>query len=133
VLPGGFVVVLSGRVGSAALPRTMRTVVLPPPPEGVVRRSFTARTRGGSPTGSLPPGAKGAYVTFVFASQPKAGQHLTVSWENPAGKTIGTAPKPNRPTVDTGITSGTPLPKGTWHVVLRAGKTIVATHRLVIR
>jgi hypothetical protein len=133
VLPGGFVLILSGRVGSAALPQSLRTIVLPPPPDGVVRRSFTSRRLNGSPTRELPSGTKSAFVTFVFASQPAAKRKLTVEWLAPAGKAIGSTRKPNRPTVQTSISSSTALPRGTWRVRLRSGSTLIATHNVIVR
>ena len=65
LLPGGFVLVLKGRVGSTALPQSLRTIVLPPPLEGVVRRAFTSRTATGKPTPRIRFGAKSASCTFV--------------------------------------------------------------------
>jgi hypothetical protein len=132
LLPGGFVVVLRGRVGVAALPQSLRTVVLPPPPEGVVRRAFTSRTAGGKPTSTIRHGAKSLSCTFVFASQPQAGQKLSVAWRDQTGKLVAIRAKPNRPTVQTGVSSNRPLPKGRWRVDLRTGQNVIATHTTVI-
>jgi hypothetical protein len=133
VLPGGFVVALSGTTAGVALPRAFRTIVLPPPPEGVVRRSFTSRSAGGKTTGALRFGATKAYATFVFASQPVRGKGLEVRWYSPNGKLLGTKRKPNRPTVETSISSSLRLAKGAWRVTLVAGKTVIATHAVSIK
>jgi hypothetical protein len=134
VLPGGFVVVLTGRVGAVALPQALRTIVLPPPAEGVVRRAFTTVTKGGTPMSRVQFGTKSAYTTFVFASQPKRGERLSVRWIGASGKPIGTRSESNRPTVQTGITAlEGPLPMGRYRVELRAGATIIATHTFTIR
>ena len=132
VLPGGFVVVLTGRVGSANLPQALRTVVLPPPPEGVVRRAYTARTAGGPASPHLLHGTKAAYATFVFASQPRRGEKLSVRWFSPAGKLVGSRSESNRPTVQTSVRSNAPIQRGRWRVELRAGRTVISTHTVDI-
>jgi hypothetical protein len=133
LLPGGFVVVLTGRVGAVALPQTLRTVVLPPPSEGVVRRAFTTLTNDGKPAKSVRFGTQSAYTTFVFAAQPRRGEHLSVRWFGANGKAIGTQPESNRPTVQTGITTlKGPLPQGRYRVELWADATIIATHNVTI-
>ena len=132
VLPGGFVIVLTGRVGSASLPQALRTVVLPPPPEGVVRRAYTARTASGPASTHLLYGTKAAYATFVFASQPRRGEKLSVRWFSPAGKLVGRRAESNRPTVQTSVRSNAPIPRGRWRVELRAGRTIISTHTVDI-
>jgi hypothetical protein len=134
VLPGGFVVVLTGRVGSVALPRTLRTVVLPPPPEGVVRRAFASVSSSGRAASSLRFGVRSAWATFVFASQPAPGRRLSVRWFGADGRVIGTRTKSNRPTVQTAIAAGgASLPKGRYRVELRSGNAAIATHSLTIR
>jgi hypothetical protein len=133
VLPGGFVVVLTGRVGSVALPRVLRTVVLPPPPEGVVRRAYTGASRNGRAAASLRYGARVAYTTFVYASQPRRGKHVGVRWFAPDGKPIGTTEKANRPTVQTTIWSGATLPKGRYVVELWSDEAVVAAHTVTIQ
>ena len=132
VLPGGFVVVLTGRVGNAALPQALRTVVLPPPPEGVVRRAYTSRTASGRATPHLTTGTKVAYATFVFASQPQGGEKLSVRWFSPAGKPVGGHAESNRPTVQTSVRSSAPIPRGRWRVELRVGRTVISTHTVDI-
>jgi hypothetical protein len=132
LLPGGFVLVLKGRVGSTALPQSLRTIVLPPPAEGVVRRAFTSRTATGKPTPRIRFGAKSASSTFVFAAQPNARTKLTVVWHDQNGRVIAVRPKPNRPTVQTGVSSNSALPKGRWRVELRSGRVVIATHEIVV-
>jgi Divergent InlB B-repeat domain len=132
LLPGGFVLVLKGRVGSTALPQSLRTIVLPPPPEGVVRRAFTSRNAAGKPTPSIRFGGTSASSTFVFAAQPDARKKLSVVWHDQDGKVIAVRPEPNRPTVQTGVSSNSALPKGRWRVELRSGRVVIATHEIVV-
>jgi virginiamycin B lyase len=131
VLPGGFVVSLSGSTDGLPLPRILRTVVLPPPTEGVVRRSYTSASPTGKAIKTVPKRTARGYVSFVFASQPKAGDKIEVEWVDPKGKVRATLPKPNRPVVQTWI--GSPLPpNGTWHVLLRANNKLIADHAMTI-
>src|SRR6185436_15559191 len=109
-----------------------RTVVLAPPPEGVVRRAYTAASRNGREASRLRQGAKVAYSTFVYASQPRRGKPVSVRWFAPGGKPIGTTAKPNRPTVQTTIWSRAALPKGRYLVELLSGKSVVAVHTVAI-
>jgi hypothetical protein len=125
LLPGGFVVTLGGRSGSLVVPTQVKTVSLNGPREGVVSRAFASSSESGGPTAVIHASADRAYVHFVFAAQPAGGARLSVAWYRPDGKLLGVAQKPNRPDVTSAISSGSPLPKGTWRVDLRAGTTVV--------
>jgi PKD repeat protein len=127
VLPGGFIVSLRGRTGSTQLPLELRTVELPAPPEGVVRRAFASSSEQGAPAPTLAAGAKEAWVHFVLAAQPKPSRAITVTWYLPGGKLLGTVGKSNRPTVESFVRSDAPLPSGFWRVELRAGGKLVKT------
>ena len=74
-----------------------------------------------------------AYVHFVFAAQPTGAAALSVAWYQPDGKLLGVAQKPNRPDVTSAISSGSPLPQGTWRVDLRAGSTVVKSLALHVQ
>ena len=124
LLPGGFVLALTGRAGRTAVPLQMRTVYLKSPREGVVRRAYSSDRLGGNPMTSLPSGTREAWAVFTFESQPTAGP-LTVTWFKPDGSALGTLEKSNRPVIETGIGSPAGIPSGLWRVRLSAGgKTI---------
>jgi hypothetical protein len=125
LLPGGFVVTLGGRSGSLVVPTQVKTVSLQAPREGVVSRAFASTSESGGPVAVIQASSDRAYVHFVFAAQPSAGGAVSVAWYRPDGKLLGVAQKPNRPDVTSAISSGSPLPKGTWRVDLRAGPTVV--------
>jgi hypothetical protein len=125
LLPGGFVVSFRGSSGKLQVPLQLRTIVLPSPPEGVVRSSFASTTETGQPMLGLPAGTHEAWATFVLAAQPQDRLPITVSWFNPRGDLVGTVPKPNRPTVVSFVRSNIGLGSGLWRVELRAGGKLV--------
>jgi hypothetical protein len=129
VLPGGFVLSLAGRARGRSLPLQLRTIWVPPPPEGVVRRAFAATERGGTPVRRLQRGLRELWATFELAAQPTAAP-VTVSWYQ-GDRLIGTRAKSNRPTIDTGIRAPAGLPAGRYRVELRAGGRLV--RRLDVR
>jgi uncharacterized repeat protein (TIGR01451 family) len=131
MLPGGFVVSLTGSTSGARLPLQLRTVVLPSPPEGVVRRAYASRTSGGAPSSTLGGGSTEAWANFVFAVQPAAGRAISVRWYRPDGRLLGVAKKSNRPVITSFIRSRPALPKGAWRADLVVGQTVV--QRLSIR
>jgi len=123
VLPGGYVISLTGTSGGARLPLQLRAVSLPAPPEGVVRAAFMSTSRGGSPEQSVPAGTHELWATFRFAAQPTASP-LEVSWYQD-GRLIGAKTKNSRPSVETGIRAPAGLPSGRYRVDLTAGARIV--------
>jgi hypothetical protein len=129
VLPGGFVVSVSGKSGGALIPRAMRTLVLPPPPEGVVRRAYVSATKAGTAVPGVPANASRVWANFAFAAQPQAGKKLTVRWYWPDGRLLLTSRRANRPVVSSGIgdPTGAPMLHGRWRVELRAGGRLVKT------
>jgi hypothetical protein len=133
LLPGGFVVSISGHSGKAVVPPQLRTITLTPPPQGVVGRAFASSSAGGGAESTIPASSKSAFVHFVFQSLPSAGQKLTVAWYRPGGKLLGVATKSSAPTVTTSISSKAPLPAGNWRVDLRAGDTVVKSIPIVVR
>ena len=132
LFPGTFVVSVTGRAGSLGVPLQMRTIFVPSPSEGVVRKSYASTTRSGKPLKSLPKGVREAWAIFRFETQPTAGP-LTASWFDNKGKLIGTVNKNNRPVIETGIGSATAIPSGTWRVDLKAGGKLVKSVRIKIR
>jgi hypothetical protein len=133
LLPGGFVVTLGGRSGRLVVPTQVKTVSLKAPREGVVSRAFASTSDGGAPVAVIRASSDRAYVRFVFAAQPSARAALSVAWYQPDGKLLGVAQKPTRPAVTSAFSSGSPLPKGTWRVDLRAGSTVVKSLAVHVR
>jgi hypothetical protein len=131
VLPGGFIVAVTGSSGGFKLPFQLRTVVVPAPPEGVTRQAFATSVKNGPPTARLPRRAKQAYAYFRFATQPAARKRVTVTWYQPNGARLGTVKKANRPEIVSNIGWNRPLPPGAWIAELRAGGKIV--NRLSVR
>ena len=132
LLPGGFVVTISGKSGKLTVPPQVKTLTLPAPAGGVVYRAFASSSPNGPPTGTLRK-SKQAFVTFDFGAQPKSGRPLTIAWFMPNGKLLGTAKKPSAPKVTSSIQSNAPLPAGSWHVDLRSGSTIVKSVAITVR
>jgi uncharacterized repeat protein (TIGR02543 family) len=130
LFPGTFVVSVTGKAGRSPVPLQMRTIFVPPPPEGVVRKSYASTSQNGKPMQALPRGTKQAWAIFRFETQPTAGP-LTASWYDGSGKLIGTVAKSNRPVIETGIGSATAVPSGTWRVDLKAGSRLVK--RLLVK
>jgi hypothetical protein len=122
LVPGGYVVSLSGTSGRARLPLQLRAVSLPAPPEGVVRAAYLSTSRGGPAARSIPADTHELWATFEFAAQPTATP-LEVSWYQD-GRLVGTRTKSNRPSVETGIRAPAGLPAGSYRVVLSAGGRI---------
>jgi hypothetical protein len=127
LLPGGFVVALTGRWSGGSLPLQIRTIAVASPPEGVVRRSFISAKEGAAPVRRLPATTTEAWANFQFETQPRPSLPLAVTWYEPGGRVLGTAPKSNRPVVVSSVRSlaGTPLTRGSWVAELRAGSRIV--------
>ena len=127
LIPGGFVVTISGKSGRLSVPPQVKTLSLAAPPGGVVGRAFASASANGAPTATVHANGKQAFVTFDFKAQPPRGQSLTVAWFEPGGKLLGQATKSSAPTITSSVKSNGPLPRGAWHVDLRSGKTLVKT------
>ena len=69
LLPGGFVVTISGKSGDLSVPPQVKTLTLPAPVGGVVYRAFASSSPTGPPVETLHK-SKEAFVTFDFGAQP---------------------------------------------------------------
>jgi hypothetical protein len=132
LLPGGFVVSISGHSGKLTVPTQVRTITLASPPEGVVSKAFASSTAGGGPQSTIPAGKRSAFVHFVFGALPNSNEKITVAWYRPGGKLLGVADKPTSPDVTSSISSKAPLPTGNWRVDLRAGNQVVKSVPIVV-
>jgi hypothetical protein len=124
LIPGGFVVSISGKSGKLTVPPQVKTLSLLAPPGGVVGRAFASSSEHGAPASRLR-SPKQAFVTFDFQAPPKTNQKLMVYWFEPNGKLLGSASKPSGQTVTSSIKSNEALPRGAWRVDLRSGGTLV--------
>ena len=112
-----------------------RTVKIPAPPEGVVDRAYTSRTKSGPPAKVIKD-AKIIYAHFHFVARPKAST-LTFNWRKPGNPKVrftGYAKKPYQTNVDTFVcvkasTGGSclnvPLRTGKWYCIVSAGGKVV--------
>ena len=124
LVPGTYALQVSGLSGGTDLPPANREVVVPSPPEGVVRLASASTRRGGPPVLSVSGGVKELWARFQFAARPKASS-VTVYWITPSGQIVGSAAKPYTQTVDTFVGSAASLQKGTWQAVLKAKGKVV--------
>ena len=131
LFPGAFVVSLTGTSSRASLPLQLRTLTLAGPPEGVVKNAFASASEMAPPAASLPAKTAQAWAHFKFASQPKAGLPLTVTWYWPDGRILGTVPKPNVPEVWSFLREDGGIASGAWRAELRAGGVVVK--ELIVR
>lgn len=132
LFPGGFVVSATGTASGSRLPLELRTIVLPSPPEGVVRTALASGTPHGPAVHLFRRGTSKVWARFRFATQPLTKlEALTVTWYWPNGRKIGTVEKANRPEVDSFLSFAPGLPRGRWLAVLAAGGRIVK--RLAVR
>jgi len=111
-----------------AFSRQSLPVRLPAPAEGVVASAWASTHPGGLPLTRFAPGTSVVFAHFRFAALPARSRRVTVSWYRPGGRPAG--PARGKPTsrvvvAFVGSRNGGPLPRGTWHAVLRAGGTVV--------
>ena len=123
LLPGDYQLDVKPTGGFASQLLTVR--LGPPPPEGVVDRSFASAVANGPPVTALPAGRQTIWAHFHFAVQPRKGLEVEVGWFQPGVGNIGWVGKPNAPSIVSFVSVGGGLRTGTWRAVLRAGGKIV--------
>jgi hypothetical protein len=129
LVPGRYVLRLSGTSLGAALPAVERPFRIPAPAEGVVARAFAHATPNGPAVLRLRGRRRILYATFVFASLPRRGP-LTIRWLQP-GERRETKPadKPLERRVTGTVATRVPgaaLRQGVWRARLRARDVLVA-------
>jgi hypothetical protein len=133
LLPGGFVVSVTGAAEGITLPPQLHALALTAPPEGVVGDAYVSRKQHGRPVPFVPAPATEVWATFVFEAQPKPGRPLTVRWYRPDGKFLGQVEKPpGRASVSSFMHGSPRLPIGAWRAELRVGATIVKQLRVQV-
>jgi hypothetical protein len=101
------------------------TVEIPAPPEGVVDRALVGPSLKGpwlqyvGDTGPALAGShKTIWVRFRFL-YPPSGRRVELVWKLSWRKVVGRVHRRYKNTIDTFASSGAPLPKGVWLVVLK--------------
>jgi len=120
-----------------------RNVTIPTPPEGVVDRAYTSKTKNGPPVKVIRD-AKIIYAHFHFVSRPKTNV-LTFNWRKPGNPKVrftGYAKKPYRTnvfitfvcvkTVVGGPCVGQELRKGKWYCIVYARGKVVKRQRVTV-
>jgi hypothetical protein len=124
LLPGGFVVAITGKSGRLTVSPQVKTLSLPGPPEGVVESAYASASATGGPASALHT-VKGAFVRFTFQTVPATNHKLTIAWYLPSGRLVGTVTRLPRHTIIGFVKSSAPLPKGVWRIDLRFGHILV--------
>jgi len=118
------------------------SVPIPAPPEGVVDRAYTSRTKNGPPA-KVVPHAKLIYAHFHFVARPQA-QSVTFNWRKPGNPKVrftGYAKKPYQQSVSSFVCVKSPsggrclnrtLQKGKWYCILSAAGRIVKRQLVVV-
>jgi hypothetical protein len=131
-LPGRYDLKVSGTSGATDVSKTVQ-VSVPAPPEGVVTQAVVSLRQGGPSVPTTPSGGdnvpvvKGApkqlWVRFQFLYPPDAKQ-VQVVWNLKWRHKVGVVAHVFKTTIDTYVSTATPLPSGTWNVVLRVNGRI---------
>jgi hypothetical protein len=122
LLPRQYVLKLTGTSGAKALPEADTHFTVPAPPEGVVDLATISAGKNGKATHVLASPHE-LWVRFHFLVPPTA-KTVKVVWRTPSYTFVGAVTKPYATTIDSFISSGSPLPQGTWYAILMVnGKT----------
>jgi hypothetical protein len=111
VLPGRYIAQLRGAVSNRQIPGRDIGVVLRPPREGVVGRTFVTPLGSSKAVTTLPRGAIGAEAHFVFANRPASGSRIVATWFQGRIK-LGSASKPRARIVRSKVARRGGLPRG---------------------
>jgi hypothetical protein len=118
LLPGRYLLEVSGTSGGFSLAVPPLRLQLAAPPEGVVDKAYISGQPNGPPAVRLPGKRSQMSAHFHFAALPRGAGRLTATWFAPGGKSVGTVDKPRTANVVSTLKSGAPLTKGTWRCVL---------------
>ncbi|WP_217923452.1 hypothetical protein [Miltoncostaea oceani] len=134
LLPGRYLVRVRD-VGPAAprLATRERLATLVAPREGVVLRAVMSTTPGGRQRVAVPRGPSLIFASFRFATLPRRGQPIVVSWYQ-SGNRVAKAIKVRGRSVASFLGRvGSPLGTGRYRAELTVGGTLVAVARTRIR
>jgi hypothetical protein len=124
-LPGAYRLHVAS-VGPAPRPAPVDVMLrIPAPPEGVIDRALVGTSLNGPwlrYVGNTGPAVHGSHrtlwVRFRFLYPPRAGR-VELVWKLQWRRVVGKVHRRYKNTIDTFARSSTPLPKGTWLVVLK--------------
>ena len=115
------------------------TVKIPAPPEGVIDRALVATSLKGpwlQYVGNTGPAVDGAFKTlwvrFRFL-HPPTGKRIQIVWRLRWHVVVGKVYRRYQNTIDTVASSGQPLPKGVWLVVLKVDDRIAKKMNVRLR
>jgi tricorn protease-like protein len=131
LLPGSYLLDI-GLVGSPEEKPTQRkSLLLEPPPEGVVSQAWVSAVLGGLPAVRFPRSTWLVASHFRFAALPLPGRAVVVSWYDPSGSLARSIRKPRAQSIAAFLATRdhSPMPPGSWQVVLRAGPNVVTRVR----
>ncbi len=122
--PGSYVVTASGK----GVSRTSASFKIPVPKTGITTRVYTSGAQHG-PAVTRISSTSQLWAHFHFGALPKKGLAITTQWTLPSGTRLGANTRPHASLVEAQVKDlkGNPLPKGTWHCVLRVSGTVIAS------
>ena len=121
LLPGGFVAVLTGSSGGKTLPQQLATVVLPPPPQGVVARAFLSRAQNGLPIATVPGKATRSGPSSSSAACRRRDRLSRSAGTGRTGSSSARSRSPRKRRSAASCARTRALPSGAWRVELRVG------------
>jgi Tol biopolymer transport system component len=117
-----------GLVGSPEEKASQRMRMrLTAPPEGVVSQAWVSAVLGGLPAARFPRSTWLVASHFRFSALPRPGRAVVVSWYDPSGALARAIRKPRAQAIAAFLATRdhSPMPPGSWQVVLRAGPVVV--------
>ncbi len=138
-LPGVYSLRIGGTSGGAPLETVEVKVTIPAPPEGVLDEAEV----GTSPNGPWQVYANGSapviagphtqiWMRFRFL-YPPTGQRVELVWKMRWHTVVGKVYKLVKDTLNTSVSSGTPLPSGHWVAVLKFNGRVAKKMDVVLR
>ena len=138
-LPGVYSLRIGGTSGGAPLETVEVKVTIPAPPEGVLDEAEVGASANGPwhvyANGSAPVigGAhKEIWMRFRFL-YPPTGQRVELVWKMGWHTVVGKVYKLVKDTLNTSVSSGTPLPSGHWVAVLKFNGRVAKKMDVVLR
>ncbi len=131
LLPGTLAVSATAPGLAVTVAPAAGAVTIARPPAGIADVAVVSTSRRGPAATSVRGAFRQLWARFHFAVRPASGRPVTVTWFAPGARRGRVVGRPNQAAVESFVRSASPLAKGRWRVVLRAGPTIV--RQLAIR
>jgi PKD repeat protein len=125
LLPGRYLVRLTGTSNGAAIVPATRTITVPAPKEGVVSSAFLTPRKNGQPRTSVAGFQSSLFAYITFASRPKGA--VQVAWFGPKGERYASSGPYRGKRLEFYYKLKTGLSHGTWRVVVSSRGRISAT------